>query len=141
MPYKSQAQAGYFHTHKAELEKQGVDVGEWDRATKGKSLPKRVGYSQGGLVVADGHNNAEYAKGGAARDGDTRWAKKEPQGRGRLGQFLGTKDRFTDGEQQRQGDTPQNRTDENWEKPAGVGRTDADDCGDTKSLKAVKPRS
>ena len=42
MPYKSQAQAGYFHTHKAQLEKQGVDVGEWDAATKGKTLPKRV---------------------------------------------------------------------------------------------------
>lgn len=41
MPYESQAQAGYFHTHKAELEKQGVDVDEWDRATKGKKLPKR----------------------------------------------------------------------------------------------------
>ena len=42
MPYKSQAQAGYFHTHKAELEKQGVNVKEWDEATKGKKLPKKV---------------------------------------------------------------------------------------------------
>ena len=41
MPYASQAQAGYFHTHKKQLEAQGVDVGEWDAATKGKSLPKR----------------------------------------------------------------------------------------------------
>lgn len=43
MPYKSQAQAGYFHTHKAQLEKQGVNIQEWDDATKGKHLPKRVG--------------------------------------------------------------------------------------------------
>jgi hypothetical protein len=42
MPYVSQAQAGYFHTHKKELESQGVDVGEWDQASKGKSLPKRA---------------------------------------------------------------------------------------------------
>jgi hypothetical protein len=42
MPYKSQAQAGYFHTHKAQLEKQGVNVDEWDAASKGKSLPKRA---------------------------------------------------------------------------------------------------
>ena len=43
MPYRSLAQAGYFHTHKKQLEAEGVDVGEWDAATKGKHLPKRVG--------------------------------------------------------------------------------------------------
>jgi len=42
MPYKSLAQAGYFHTNKKKLEKQGVNVAEWDRATKGKKLPKRA---------------------------------------------------------------------------------------------------
>lgn len=42
MPFKSLAQAGYFHTHKAQLEKQGVNVDEWDAATKGKHLPKRA---------------------------------------------------------------------------------------------------
>lgn len=41
MPYKSLAQAGYFHAHKAELEKQGVDVDEWDAASKGKKLPEK----------------------------------------------------------------------------------------------------
>lgn len=41
MPFESQAQAGYFHTHKAELAKEGVDVDEWDAATKRKKLPKR----------------------------------------------------------------------------------------------------
>lgn len=42
MPYVSRAQAGYFHTHKAQLERQGVNVSEWDAASKGKSLPKKV---------------------------------------------------------------------------------------------------
>lgn len=42
MPYKSKAQAAYFHIHKAQLQAQGVDVGEWDRASKGKKLIKKV---------------------------------------------------------------------------------------------------
>jgi hypothetical protein len=42
MPYKSLAQEGYFHTHKKQLSAQGVDIAEWDAATKGKKLPKRV---------------------------------------------------------------------------------------------------
>lgn len=40
MPFESQAQAAYFHEHKAELEKLGVNVDEWDEASKGKTLPK-----------------------------------------------------------------------------------------------------
>jgi len=42
VPYKSKAQAAYFNIHKKELEKQGVDVDEWNRASKGKKLPERV---------------------------------------------------------------------------------------------------
>jgi hypothetical protein len=43
MPYVSKAQQGYFHAHKAELEKQGVDVGEWDAASKGShDLPEHT---------------------------------------------------------------------------------------------------
>lgn len=42
MPYKSRAQAAYFNTHKKQLERQGVDVNEWNAASKGKKLPKRV---------------------------------------------------------------------------------------------------
>ena len=42
MPYKSRAQAAYFNIHKKELEKQGVDVGEWNAATKGKKLPEHA---------------------------------------------------------------------------------------------------
>lgn len=40
MPYKSQAQAGYFHTHEKELGKKVVK--EFDEATKGKHLVERV---------------------------------------------------------------------------------------------------
>ena len=69
MPYKSQAQAGYFHTHKAELESQGVNVGEWDRATKGKHLPQHL--AEGGTVYAKGSapKDTDYAKGGASLPG------------------------------------------------------------------------
>lgn len=42
MPYKSRAQAAYFNTHKKQLERQGVNVNEWNAASKGKKLPKRV---------------------------------------------------------------------------------------------------
>ena len=40
--YKSQAQEAYFNIHKAELERQGVHVEEWNKASKGKKLPERV---------------------------------------------------------------------------------------------------
>lgn len=42
MPYKSQAQAAYFNIHKKELEKEGVNVEEWNKESKGKKLPKKV---------------------------------------------------------------------------------------------------
>jgi hypothetical protein len=42
MPYVSERQRRYFHANKAKLQAQGVDVGEWDRATKGKKLPERI---------------------------------------------------------------------------------------------------
>ena len=42
MPFKSKAQAAYFNMHKAELEKQGVNVDEWNKSSKGKSLPEHV---------------------------------------------------------------------------------------------------
>lgn len=41
-PYASKAQAAYFNIHKNELEKQGVDVDEWNKSSKGKSLPEHV---------------------------------------------------------------------------------------------------
>ncbi len=42
MPYKSLAQEKYFHANKAKLEAQGVNVAEWDKASKGKKLPKKI---------------------------------------------------------------------------------------------------
>lgn len=43
MPYKSKAQAAYFNIHKKQLEAQGVDVPEWNAASKGKTnLPEHV---------------------------------------------------------------------------------------------------
>ena len=42
MPYKSKAQAAYFNMNKKKLEKQGVNVNEWNAASKGKKLPKKV---------------------------------------------------------------------------------------------------
>lgn len=41
MPYKSKAQEKYFNVNKKRLEKQGVDVDEWNKASKGKRLPKK----------------------------------------------------------------------------------------------------
>jgi hypothetical protein len=41
MPYKSQAQAAFFNIHRKELEKQGVDVDEWNQSSKGLKLPKK----------------------------------------------------------------------------------------------------
>lgn len=41
MPFKSLAQEGYMHEHPEILGKTAMK--EWDSATKGKSLPKKVG--------------------------------------------------------------------------------------------------
>lgn len=40
MPYKSQKQAAFFNANKKKLEKQGVNVDEFNRKSKGKKLPK-----------------------------------------------------------------------------------------------------
>ncbi len=42
MPYKSLAQEKYFNANRAKLEKQGVNVDEWNTASKGKSLPMKT---------------------------------------------------------------------------------------------------
>jgi hypothetical protein len=42
MPYKSQAQRKFFHANKEQLQKQGVNLKEWDKMSKGKKLPKKV---------------------------------------------------------------------------------------------------
>lgn len=43
MPYASQAQERYFNANRDKLEAQGVDVDEFNAASKGKKLPKKVG--------------------------------------------------------------------------------------------------
>ncbi len=42
MPFKSQAQAGFFHANAKALEKEGVNVSEWDKSTDFSALPKKV---------------------------------------------------------------------------------------------------
>jgi len=42
MPYRSLAQERFFNANRAKMEKQGVDVNEWNQASKGKPLPERA---------------------------------------------------------------------------------------------------
>jgi len=42
MPFKSEAQRRYFEANKAKLEKQGVNVKEWEESSKGLNLPERA---------------------------------------------------------------------------------------------------
>lgn len=42
MPFKSAAQRGFFNANRAKLEGQGVNVDEWNSASKGLSLPASV---------------------------------------------------------------------------------------------------
>jgi hypothetical protein len=64
MPFKSRAQAAYFNIHKKELESQGVDVGEWNSASKGKKLPYHVKKSKGGALDGAMRTAKKYASGG-----------------------------------------------------------------------------
>ena len=93
------------------------------------------------FVKGSAPQDAEYAKGGGVLDRARDFKKTDPQGRGEFGRFLGTKDEFTGRENDVAGGPESRKTDEDWTKPKGVGQTDADDAGDCKSLKAIKPRS
>lgn len=42
MPFKSEAQRGYFNANRSKLENQGVNVDEWNKSSKGMSLPARA---------------------------------------------------------------------------------------------------
>jgi len=42
MPYVSDAQRAYFNANKKKLEAQGVNVDEWNEASKGKKLPEHT---------------------------------------------------------------------------------------------------
>ena len=41
-PYKSKTQEAFFNVNRKKLERQGVSVDEWNKASKGKKLPKKV---------------------------------------------------------------------------------------------------
>lgn len=47
MPYKSLKQERYFNVNRKKLEAQGVNVDEFNRASKGKKLPTRVSRKKG----------------------------------------------------------------------------------------------
>ena len=52
MPYKSLKQERYFNANRAKLEKQGVDVDEWNAASKGRKLPiKKKKYKWSGKTL------------------------------------------------------------------------------------------
>lgn len=42
MPFKSEAQRRYFEANKSKLERQGVNVKEWEDASRGLQLPERA---------------------------------------------------------------------------------------------------
>jgi hypothetical protein len=42
MPYKSVKQERFFNANKKKLEAQGVNVDEWNKASKGKKLPMKA---------------------------------------------------------------------------------------------------
>jgi hypothetical protein len=42
MPYVSDKQRKYFNANKKMLEKQGVDVNEWNKKSKGLNLPEKA---------------------------------------------------------------------------------------------------
>ncbi len=42
MPYVSKAQERYFNVNRARLQREGVNVSEWNEASKGKKLPARA---------------------------------------------------------------------------------------------------
>jgi len=42
MPYESDAQRKFFNVNRAKMEAQGVDVDEWNKASKGMKLPERA---------------------------------------------------------------------------------------------------
>jgi hypothetical protein len=42
MPFKREAQRRYFEANKGKLEKQGVDIKEWEESSRGLKLPERA---------------------------------------------------------------------------------------------------
>lgn len=46
MPYKSERQRKFFNANRKKLKAQGVDVDEWNEASKGKKLPSKKSKSK-----------------------------------------------------------------------------------------------
>lgn len=42
MPFASKAQQGYFNANRGKMEREGVNVQEWNDASKGLNLPERA---------------------------------------------------------------------------------------------------
>lgn len=42
MPFKSEAQRKFMNANKGSMLKQGVDVNEWNQASKGMDLPEKA---------------------------------------------------------------------------------------------------
>lgn len=59
MPYKSEARRRWFHENAEKLKKQGIDVKEWDKESKGLKLPDRVGPVQK-KKVAERHTKPKH---------------------------------------------------------------------------------
>jgi len=59
MPFASKAQAAYFNANRAKLEKQGVNVGEWNKSTDFSHLPQKVS-THGMLGVPDSNPESKH---------------------------------------------------------------------------------
>jgi hypothetical protein len=42
MPFKSERQRRFFNANRSKLEKQGVNVDEWNQSSKGADLPEKA---------------------------------------------------------------------------------------------------
>jgi hypothetical protein len=60
MPYKSQAQERFFNANRKKLEAQGVNVDEWNQASKGKKLPKKAKQTKAHGLTATKRGNQHF---------------------------------------------------------------------------------
>lgn len=51
MPYKSLKQERYFNVNRKKLERKGVNVNEWNQASKGKKLPLKAKKKSNGKIL------------------------------------------------------------------------------------------
>ena len=70
MPYKSDAQRKYFNVNRKKLEAQGVDVDEWNEASKGKKLPEKVKEKKANDALNVWHQQAAGSSQCCDDDGD-----------------------------------------------------------------------